>query len=125
MLSGGVDEPTDVGRVVREVAVHLEDQLGAVLERAAEAGEVRGAEALLARAVQDGHAVELGGERVRDVSGAVGRVVVDHEHAHAEAVQRANHALDVLALVVGGEADGGAQGAAYHRRDGDDDAAEL
>ena len=40
------EQPRHVGRVVREVAVHLDDQLGARVERAAEAGEVGRARAL-------------------------------------------------------------------------------
>jgi hypothetical protein len=44
---------------VREVAVHLQDQIRAVRERAVEAGDVRGSEALLALAVEDGDEGEL------------------------------------------------------------------
>ena len=69
---------------MREVAVHLEDQLGPVGERAAEAGDVRRAEAFLPRPVQDGDEVELLGEPVGDLAGAVGRVVVDYEDVDAE-----------------------------------------
>ena len=53
--------------------------------------------------------------------GAVGRVVVDHEHAVAlaqNALQRAEHRLEILALVVGGQADGGAHVGAYDRHHG-------
>ena len=44
----GGQQARDVRRVVGEVAVHLEDELGSVGERPMEAGDVRGAEALLA-----------------------------------------------------------------------------
>ena len=49
---GRRDQARHVLRVVREVAVHLEHELGAVVERAPEAREVRGPESLLGRAVQ-------------------------------------------------------------------------
>ena len=116
---------------MREVAVHLEHELGAVGERAAEAGDVGGAEPLLRGAVEDADVRQLGGEPVGELAGAVGRVVVDHEHAVAlaeDAAERADHRLEVLELVVGGEADGrahqagdgkcGERGGAYDRRGG-------
>src|SRR4029078_1764050 len=53
------DQPRDVGGVVREVAVHLEDQLGAVGKRAPETGEARRTEPLLALALHTVHGVEL------------------------------------------------------------------
>ena len=74
---------------MREVAVHLEDELGAVGERAAEAGDVGGPEALLALAVEHVDVGELGREAVGELAGAVGRVVVDHEHAHVRAASSA------------------------------------
>ena len=42
---------------------------------------------------------------VGDLAGPVGRVVVDHEHAHVERRERVEHLLDVVALVVRREAD--------------------
>ena len=62
-----------------EVGVHLEDQLGAAGEGRAEAGDVGGAEAFLARPVQDVDALVLGGEPVGDLAGPVGRAVVDDQ----------------------------------------------
>ena len=46
------EEVGQVGGVVREVGVHLEDEVGAVVEGLAEAGHVRLAQALLAGAMQ-------------------------------------------------------------------------
>ena len=57
-VGGRAEQPRQVGRVVREVGVHLGDQLGAAGQRPAEAGDVGGTEALLARAVQD---LDVGG----------------------------------------------------------------
>jgi hypothetical protein len=85
---------------VGEVAIHLEDQFRSVLQCATEAGQVGRAEALLALAVQNGDEGELGPKPVGNLAGAVGRVVVDHEHAHAEWFERAEHCFEVLALVV-------------------------
>ena len=102
----GGDQPRRVLGIVREVAVHLEDQLRSVCEGPLEAREIRGAEALLALAMEHGNEVELGRQPVGDLTGSIGRVVVDHEHAHAKRREGAEHRLDVLALVVGREADG-------------------
>jgi hypothetical protein len=57
---------------VREVGVHLDDPLGASLERAREARDVGRAQARLARPVQGLDARVLGRERIRDRPGAVG-----------------------------------------------------
>src|SRR5919204_2302097 len=54
--------------------------------------------------------VELGCEAVGQLAGPVGRVVVDHQHGDAVLAQRVNHPLQVLALVVGGQADDCAHG---------------
>ena len=56
------------------------------------------------RAVEHVDARVLGREPVGELAGAVGRGVVDHEHAVAVAqhlAERAHHRLEVLALVVG------------------------
>ena len=55
----GRDQPRHVGRVVREVAVHLEHELGAVRERAPEARDVGRADPLLRLAVEDRDPREL------------------------------------------------------------------
>ena len=95
-----------------EVAVHRRHEVGAGLERAPEAGDVGGPQALLALAVEYVQRVELGGEPVRELPGPVGRRVVDRPARgrrgrcsveHADDGPR--HRLEVLALVVGGEAD--------------------
>src|SRR5262249_57584007 len=62
--SSGLEKPGYVGRVVGEVAVHGDDKLGAVRQRAVEACDVRRAESLLARPVKDVDVVELRGEPV-------------------------------------------------------------
>ena len=91
-----------------EVAVHLEHELRAVVQRATEPGQVRGAQPPLGRPVEDGHPPTPGGEPVGERSGTVGGVVVDHEHAIVGAEpleQRGDHRLEVLALVVRRQAD--------------------
>ena len=70
-------------RVVGEVAVHLEHELGALGERPVEPGDVGRPEPFLALAVEDGHPVQLLSEPVGEVAGAVRRAVVDHEDAAA------------------------------------------
>src|SRR5205085_12245753 len=112
---GGREQPRHVRRIVREVAVHLDDELRALGERLAEARQVGRPEALLALAVQHADPVELAREPVRDLSGSVRGAVVDHEHLRADRLERADHALEVLRLVVGGQADRGAHAATYDR----------
>src|SRR5256884_6684762 len=63
--------------------------------------------------MQDLHVVELGGESLGEFSGPVRRVVVDHENAHALFPERAQHRLEILELVVGGEANDGPRHPAY------------
>src|SRR5207253_7423038 len=60
--------------------------------------------------VQDGDPLALGRQAVRELARAVRRVVVDHEHAPALRQHLAecdHHPLEVLALVVGRQADDG------------------
>ena len=57
---------------MREVAVHLEHELGAVRERTAEAGEVRGPETFLALAMDNENSFGLrAGQFVGERAGAV------------------------------------------------------
>ena len=72
-IRGRRDQPRDVGGIVGEVGVHLDDPLGAGGERAREAGDVGRAEPLLDRPVQDLDPLVGGGEAVGDLTGAVGR----------------------------------------------------
>lgn len=110
-LSGGSDEPGKVGRAVREVTVHLDDEVGAGCERLPEPRQVRRAEALLARAVQHVEERAAGSQLVGELAGPVGGVVVDDEDSALDASPRErlvnghDEWLEVLALVVGGEAD--------------------
>src|SRR5205814_536668 len=71
-VAGGLDQARQVGRVVREVAVDLDDQLGVPVENAPEAGQVGGAETLLPLAVEHLDVVELGGQPVGQLAGSVG-----------------------------------------------------
>ena len=95
-----VDQARHVGRVVREVAVHLEHVLGVARQQLAETREVGRTEALLVFPVEDRDPVALGGESVGEFAGAVGRVVVDHEHADSQWLERVEHPREVLPLVV-------------------------
>ena len=85
---------------MREVGVHLHDVAGAAGEGVVEAGDVRGAEALLARAVEH---LDVGGMRggqpVRDGARAVRRRVVDHQDA--EALGRAPASTERTAATTG------------------------
>src|SRR5262249_8227418 len=78
-------------------------------KRAPEAGEVRRTEPFLHRPVENADVVELLGEAIGELTGAVGRVVVDDEDVHALVAERAQHRVEVLALVVRGGADSGSR----------------
>src|SRR6185437_1490943 len=96
----------------------LHDELGAVRERTVEARDVGPAEALLLRTVQDVEPRESGRQLVSDPAGAVGRAVVDDQHAavgRQDVLERAHHRLEVVALVVGRKTDGDAHRRPYHR----------
>ena len=57
---------------MREVGVHLEDQVGALRERNLEAREVGAPEALLARPVEHADPLDLLGQAIGDLTRAVG-----------------------------------------------------
>ena len=89
-----------------EVAVHLADELVAAHECFGEACEIRIAKALLAGAMEHGHAWIDGGAAIRDLTRAVRRTVVDDEHIHRRIGEdRVEHRQDVVLLVVGRQHD--------------------
>ncbi len=112
-VTRGRDQPWHVARVVGEVAVHLEDELGFAGEEMSEPCDVRRPDSFLLRSVQYGDPRELAREAIGDLPGSVRRAVVDHEDAIARRVQDltegTHHRLQVLALVVGGQADDGSR----------------
>jgi hypothetical protein len=63
--------------MMREICVHLDQEVRAAGERVGESLAVGLAEALLAGAVKHLDPVELGRQAVRDRSGPVGRVVIN------------------------------------------------
>src|SRR5262249_14778284 len=75
----GPKEGSQVAWIVREIGVHLDQEVRAAGQRVSESRRVGRAEALLARAVKPLHQIELRGEAVCDRAGAVGRVVVDDQ----------------------------------------------
>src|SRR5262249_26097524 len=80
-LLTGCDQSWYVLRVVREVAVDLDNELGAARERVVEAGDVRRPEPFLGGAVEHLDPRQRRRQPVRELPGAVRRVVVDHENA--------------------------------------------
>src|SRR5919204_3044697 len=57
--------------------------------------------------MENADVAELGGEPVGDLAGAVRGVVVDDENVHVLVAERAQHRLEILALVVRGQANDG------------------
>ncbi len=103
-------QPDEVGGIVGEVGVHLHHIARAVVERVAKAGEVGRTDAVPSRAMEHLHPVVLDRETIGELAGAVGRAVVDDEHAEAVGRRAREHLsrgeddrLDVLGLVVGRE----------------------
>jgi hypothetical protein len=93
---------------VREVGVHLDQQLGAGLQRVREPGHIRLAEAALGRAMQDLDRWQRRRELIGDRPGPVRRVVVDDQDPviaagrTLELAERgAQGSLEVRGLVVG------------------------
>src|SRR5207302_3205423 len=80
-------------------------------QRAAKTCQIGRPQPFLALAMQDVDVAKLRCEPVGKVPGSVRGVVVDHEDMHALVSEGAQHRLEVLALVVGGKADGRAQSA--------------
>ena len=94
-------------RVVREVGVHLADDVDRLVNRALDAVDVRAAEPASIGPVHDVDAARmLAREVVRDLAGAVRRLVVHDEHADVGLLQQAlDQRRQVLALVVGRDDD--------------------
>jgi hypothetical protein len=85
MTTSALAESRVPSRCVRQVAVHLDHELGTSRDGLGHAVHVGAAESLLARPVRDGHPVLaiLQGQPVGDLAGAVGRVVVGHQQPQA------------------------------------------
>ena len=63
--------------------------------------------------MEDVHVPELGREPIGEPTGSIGRVVVDDEHPAAlgeHLAEAAQHGLEVVPLVVCGQADDGSHG---------------
>ena len=88
-----------------EVAVHLDDVGVVALQRPAEAGDIGGAETLLARALQQVQRLGVFGLLLAyDGGSAVRRTVVDDEEMKSlrQGKDRIDHLRYVLTLIVGG-----------------------
>src|SRR5262245_20121012 len=106
-VAGRLEERPDGVGVVGEVGVHLEDVLGPLIERVAEAVAVGRTQPQLARSLEQMDARRGGHPLLHDRGGAVGRVVVDDEDVQVEGQrhQSVEQRRNVLAFVVGGDDD--------------------
>ena len=88
---------------MREVSIHAEDNGRAVGQRLLEAGDVGGAQAKLAGAMDDTYQAVLACQPVCNVAGAIGRIVVNDDHLQAQAKieNLRDKTFDILSLVVG------------------------
>src|SRR5262249_11404145 len=98
--------------IMREISIHLEDELVAVRERPAKARDVGGAEPELAGAMEDMDARILRGEPVEQRAGPVRAPVVHEQDAHVRRSLRRHGGENgvgdreyVVALIVGGDDD--------------------
>src|SRR5712691_7315006 len=81
------------------------EELGAIGESDSERFFVRTAEPKLARPMQDPHSLIRARQPIRELSGAVGRRVVDDQDVMSEPPDSFDHAFDVRHLVEGGQHD--------------------
>ena len=104
---------------MEEVEVHLQDQAGPI-SRAPEAVEVRRPESLLARPMEDVDPVARPARRsaISPVPSGELSSITSTSRPHAALAEGADHRLEVLALVVRGEAD--TDHVPYDRRRGGD-----
>ena len=102
-------EAWNVLRIVREITVHLENELVVALEGPSKTGAVGSAEAILRGPVQDVRPRLSLGEGFREGAGAVGRVVVYHQHIglSREGEQPLREKGQILPFIVGGYDDKG------------------
>ena len=92
-----------VAGIVREVCVHLKDEGVVALERPLEPRQIRTAKSLLPCAMKHMNARIGGGQLIGELSGAVGRVVINHQHVESLILRKdqRHDASDVFTLVVG------------------------
>jgi hypothetical protein len=108
--AAGIARANDQIEVVSQlVGVHLEHQLVVMLERVPKPLDVRRSQAKLARTVDDVDSLVMFCQRVDDLSGTVGRRVVDDENLQPLALRQdlVYERLHVLPLVVGRDDDEG------------------
>jgi hypothetical protein len=107
VIRRGFDQRREVRRIMREVGVHLADQVRVAMKRQAEALDVRAPEAALVGPVDDlqtpkGSARQIVGQLTR----AVRRLIVDDHHRVAFVLENlTDERRQVLALVVGRDDD--------------------
>jgi hypothetical protein len=101
-MRAGLQQPADVGWIVRQVGVHLDDVRGIRRERGLHPVDVGTAEAARRFVVKDGYAAAVRrGEPVRLGASAVRGAVVHDQHAHPlNFDQGGDQRRQVRALVV-------------------------
>ena len=96
------DQSGQIGRIVPEVGVHLDDNLRVAFEKVVEGSGIGGAESFLCLAMHDRYPVVIPAESVGNATGAVGGGVIDYENVVSEVGDGSGQVGKVLALVVGG-----------------------
>ncbi len=86
---------------MRAVGIHGHQQGVAELRAALQSGDVGGPQPQLPGPVLDEDARVAAGETVGELPGAVGRVVVDHQHVAVLAANGEDEGLQIWPLVVG------------------------
>ena len=85
------------------VGIHLDEDVVAVVQTPVEPGKVSGTEAFLALAMHDENVIVCRRQTVRDLTGAVRRIVIGDENIdlRISAAGARDNSLDILRLVVG------------------------
>jgi hypothetical protein len=103
--AGGFNDRVEVLRPVGSVGVHLHEQGRAFGQPDAKRIYIRAADPELAFAMQHSHARVVKGQPVGDLTGAVRRGVVDHEHVMTQVADARDDPFEVLLLVEGRQDD--------------------
>lgn len=98
---GGGGELRQIAWLMGKVSVHLKDQRRAGGQGIAKTGQIGGAKALFAAAVEHMDPWILGGQGIDNRAGAIGRRIINHHHMHIMPDNLGHKQPDIFPLIVG------------------------